>query len=115
MNADELDPDAVSHDESHKDPLVMDNATLSWDKAGQPTLRNIDLKASHLILHYRAEKKSWQILLSSIQAGPGRKVKQEQGEISRNHVPRLFLSSVLLQSREKVLVCGCEKFLPTFA
>ena len=48
MNADELDPDAVSHDESHKDPLVMDNATLSWDKAGQPTLRNIDLKASHL-------------------------------------------------------------------
>ena len=43
---------------------------------------------------YRAEKKSWQILLSSTQAGPGRKVKQEQEEISRNHVPRLFLGSV---------------------
>ena len=27
---------------------------------------------------YRAEKKSWQILLSSTQAGPGREVKQEQ-------------------------------------
>ena len=47
MNADELDPDAVSHDESHKEPLVMDNATLSWDKAGKPTLRNIDLRASY--------------------------------------------------------------------
>ena len=43
---------------------------------------------------YRAEKKSLQILLSSTQSGPGRKVKQEQEEISRNHVPRLFLSSV---------------------
>ena len=44
---------------------------------------------------YRAEKKSLQILLSSTQAGPGRNVKQEQEEISRNHVPRLFLGSVV--------------------
>ena len=43
---------------------------------------------------YRAEKKSLQILLSRTQAGPGRKVKQVQEEISRNHVPRFFLSSV---------------------
>ena len=43
---------------------------------------------------YRAEKKSWQILLSRTQVGPGRKVKEEQEEISRNHVPRLFLGSV---------------------
>ena len=43
---------------------------------------------------YRAEKKSLQILLSRTQAGPGRNVKQEQEEISRNHVPRLFLGSV---------------------
>ena len=43
---------------------------------------------------YRAEKKSYQILLSSTQAGPGRKVQQEQEENSRNHVPRLFLGSV---------------------
>ena len=35
-----------------------------------------------------------QILLSSTQAGPGRKVKQEQEEISRNHVPRVFLGFV---------------------
>ena len=45
---------------------------------------------------YRAEKKSLQILLSRTQAGPGRKVKQEQEEISHNHVPRLFLGSVSL-------------------
>ena len=45
---------------------------------------------------YRAEKKSLQILLSSTQAGPGKKVKQEQEDISRNHVPRLFLGSVYL-------------------
>ena len=35
---------------------------------------------------YRAEKKSLQILLSSTQAGPSRKVKQEQEESSCNHV-----------------------------
>ena len=34
------------------------------------------------------------MLLSSTQAGPGRKVEQEQEEIYRNHVPRLFLGSV---------------------
>ena len=34
------------------------------------------------------------VLLSRTQAGPGRAVKQEQEEISRNHVPRLFLGSV---------------------
>ena len=44
---------------------------------------------------YRGEKKSLQILLSRTQAEPGRKVKQEQEEISRNHVPRLFLGSVV--------------------
>ena len=46
---------------------------------------------------YRAEKKSLQILLSSTQAGPGRKVKQEQEEISRNHVEAFNSGSVHLQ------------------
>ena len=48
----------------------------------------------NLAQDYRSEKKSLQILVSRTQAGPGRKVKQEQEEISRNHVPRLFLGSV---------------------
>ena len=34
-------------------------------------------------------------MLSSTQAEPGRKVKQQQEDISRNHVPRLFLSSAV--------------------
>ena len=49
---------------------------------------------------YRDRLKGLQILLSRTQAGPGRKVKQEQKETSRNHVPRLFLSSVLCRDRE---------------
>ena len=35
---------------------------------------------------YKARNKGVQILLSNGQAGPGRKVKLEQEEISRNHV-----------------------------
>ena len=35
---------------------------------------------------YRDRLKGVQILLSNSQAGPGSKVKQEQEEISRNHV-----------------------------
>ena len=67
---------------------------------------------------YRAEKKSMQILLSSTQAGPGRKVKQEQEEISRNHVPRLFLGSVLhtLSGADMTIrmdSSGCSSNLPS--
>ena len=54
----------------------------------------VKINGHYCVRNYRAEKKSLQILLSSTQAGPGRKVKQEREEISRNHVPRLFLSSV---------------------
>ena len=41
--------------------------------------------AIHMYM-YRDRLKGVQILLSNSQAGPGRKVKQEQEEISRNHV-----------------------------
>ena len=40
-----------------------------------------------LLRTYRDRLKSVQILLSRTQAGPGRKVKQEQEHISRNRVP----------------------------
>ena len=43
---------------------------------------------------YRAEKKSLQILLSRTQVGPGRKVKQEQEQISRNHVQTFSVCSI---------------------
>ena len=36
---------------------------------------------------YSARNKGMQILLSNSRAGPGRTVKQQQEEISRNHVP----------------------------
>ena len=57
-------------------------------------LREYTSEMKRSAFQYRAEKKSWQILLSRTQAGPDRKVKQEQEEISRNHVPRLLLGSV---------------------
>ena len=42
---------------------------------------------------YRDEILSLQILLSRTQSGPGRTVKQEQEEISPNHVQKLNLNS----------------------
>ena len=44
---------------------------------------------------YRARNKGMQILLSNSQAGPGRTVKQEQEEISRNHVQAFIPASVV--------------------
>ena len=43
---------------------------------------------------YRDRLKGVQILLSNSQAGPGRKIKQGQEEISRNHVQAIFPGSV---------------------
>ena len=48
--------------------------------------------------HYRVRNKGMQILLSYSQAGPGRPVKQEQEEISRNHVQAFIPGSVQLTS-----------------
>ena len=45
------------------------------------------------------ERKRLQILLSYSQAGPARKAKQGQEEISRNHVPTFFLGSVHVKDR----------------
>ena len=56
--------------------------------------------------HYRARNKGVQISLSNSQAGPGRTVKQEQEEISPNHVQRINLISVLLLRNHIVIeVC----------
>ena len=48
-----------------------------------------------LVFEYRDEIYFFQILLSRTQAGPGRTVEQEQGEISPNHVQRINLISVI--------------------
>ena len=47
------------------------------------------------------------ILLSNSQAGPGRTVKQQQEEISRNHVQAFILGSV--QGSAKEWFPGCMK------
>ena len=46
------------------------------------------------VFKYRARNKGMHILLSNSQAGPGRTVKQEQEEISRNHVQAFIPGSV---------------------
>ena len=43
---------------------------------------------------YRGANKGMDVLLSRTQAGPGRTVKQEQEEISRNHVQAFIPGSV---------------------
>ena len=48
----------------------------------------------HHFINYREEIYSLQILLRRTQAGPGRTGKQEQEEISPNHVQRINLPSV---------------------
>ena len=56
---------------------------------------------------YRDEIYSFQILLSRTQAGPGRTVKQEQEDISPNHVQRINLISVVrLEKRKNISNCG---------
>ena len=54
-------------------------------------------------IQYRDENYSLQILLSRSQAGPVRIVKQEQEEISSNHVQRINLTSVCLFGRPNEL------------
>ena len=78
-------------DRSCSDVIVM---TLARYLQKSPKARIAFHVEVRLIRMYRAEKKYLQILLSYSQAGPGRKFKQEQEEISRNHITRLFLGSV---------------------
>ena len=62
------------------------NPTQVRQDMGQPVYNDV----------YRDEIYSLQILLSRTQAEPGKRVKQEQEEISRNHVQRLNLISVVV-------------------
>ena len=53
---------------------------------------------SRTVDNYRAWNKGMQISLSDSQAGPGRTVKQEQEESSRNHIQAFIPGSVVLVS-----------------
>ena len=54
------------------------------------------------IILYRGVNKGLYVLLSRIQAGPGRTVKQEQEDISRNHVQTFISPSVDMLSSQQV-------------
>ena len=56
------------------------------------------LTAHFTHLFYRGANKGLHVLLSRTQAGPGRTVKQEQEEISRNHVQTFICLSVYVLS-----------------
>ena len=64
-------------------PIHERGKTFKWRK------RNLSTS-----LLYRGGYKGLFVLLSRTQAGPGRTVKQEQGEISRNHVQTFIYLSV---------------------
>ena len=51
------------------------------------------------VVKYRARNKGMQILLSNSQAVPGTTVKQEQEEISRNHVQAFIPGSVFRKAQ----------------
>ncbi|XP_046388377.1 multidrug resistance-associated protein 1-like isoform X2 [Ischnura elegans] len=43
MNAEELDPSCVSHDQSEDDAIVVENGTFTWEPDQPPILKNINL------------------------------------------------------------------------
>ena len=53
-----------------------------------------------LVYMYRDEINSFQIQLSSTQAGLGRAVKEQQEQNSQNHVQRINLISVLGNNKD---------------
>ena len=55
-----------------------------------------------VLVLYRGVNKGLYVLLSSTQEEPGRTVKQEQEEISRNHVQTFICLSVLVQNVESI-------------
>ena len=59
---------------------------------------SIENKPRHFLM-YRAPGKSMHFLLSRTQAGQGRTVKQEQEEMSRNHVQTFIYLSVVCTHR----------------
>ena len=59
---------------------------------------------------YREPAKGLQILLSRTQAGPGRAVKEEQEEISPNHVQAIYGASVFAYARV-LLFLSAQEFL----
>ena len=71
-------------------------------------MRPAQLKNKHEI--YRDEINSLQIQLSRTQAGPGRAVKEQQEQNSRNHVQRINLISVFICSKKNQFHRSADSF-----
>ena len=67
---------------------------------------------------YRGANKGLYVLLSRTQAGPGRAVKQEQEEISRNHVQTFICLSVYVRNERvkniEVFMYHCHAHVLSF-
>jgi ATP-binding cassette subfamily C (CFTR/MRP) protein 1 len=44
LNADEIDENAVQHNENIKSPILIENGTFAWSKGQNPILKNISLQ-----------------------------------------------------------------------
>ena len=44
MNAEELDENAISYDPNVDKPIVVEDATFSWNRDESPTLKNISVE-----------------------------------------------------------------------
>ena len=75
---------------------------LSFTLTGHAFLKSI----SYRFTYYRAQNKGMQILLSNSQAGPGKKVKQEQEENFQNHVQAFIPDSVF---------CHVTRYMPHYS
>ena len=77
------------------------------------SLRLSTVSRAMYVYMYRGGNKGLFVLLSNTQAGPGRTVKQEQEEISRNHVQTFISPSVYVLSWAIRWALGCVTYIVT--
>ena len=84
--------DSGNVQERAKKPSLGCVNSIPWNHATYA--KSVKICVTSAFALYRARNKGMQILLSNSQAGPGRKSKQEQEEVSRNHVQAFIPGSV---------------------
>ncbi|XP_066145734.1 multidrug resistance-associated protein 1 isoform X1 [Euwallacea fornicatus] len=50
MNAEELDPNTITHDSNEAEPLVIENGNFSWGGDDDSTLKNVNIRIPHRTL-----------------------------------------------------------------
>ena len=94
-------PPSSSHAFCPLSPLslcLLNSPSTEWDgECDKASRRPAISPPSQSLTLYRGANKGLYVLLSRTQAGPGRTVKQEHDEISRNHVQTFISPSVVTQ------------------